>query len=364
MRRATLAMIHKCNEIIEDFQAQGYTLTLRQLYYQIVGHDLFPDDRKWRWTGAKWVRDANGTKNAQPNYKFLGDIMNNARLAGLVDWDAIEDRTRSLRGVSHWEKPSDVIKSAANSFRIDKWASKWGQRHRIEVWVEKDALAGILDKACRPLDVDYFSCRGFTSQSAVYGAGKRLAYYIEQGQEPVIIHLGDHDPSGVDMTRDIIARLEMFVGQPIEVKRVALNMDQIRHYNPPPNPAKKTDSRYDSYRRTHGDDSWELDALDPAVIDNLITDQVLACRDEEAWAKALAHEDEQRALLSIVSGRWGDVSGLLVNDEIPALLRERLSEEMTPGIREKLTPEIREMVTEEIFDTLLPAPEHQYGEYY
>jgi hypothetical protein len=147
------------------------------------------------------------------------------------------------------------------------------------------------------------------------------------------------------MSRDIFARVELFAEQTIEIRRIALNRDQVQEHNLPPSPAKATDSRYEGYRKVHGDDSWELDALSPSLIDKLITDEIYKLRDVDAWEKAVEHEKSQLDLLSKVSGRWGDVAGLLVNEEIPAELRQR----MEGKLRESL---------------LQPAPENQYGEYY
>lgn len=271
----TLAMIKKANSIIQELMAAGYTLTLRQLYYQLVSRDIIA--------------------NKQTEYKRLGSILNDARLAGLIDWDSIEDRTRNLESVGHWSTPEDIINACAQSFRIDKWET---QPCRVEVWVEKDALVGVLEKACRKLDVAWFSCRGYTSQSELYGAGKRLAEYISAGQEPVIIHLGDHDPSGIDMTRDIHDRLSMFAEEKIEVRRIALNMDQIERYSPPPNPAKITDSRFEGYQRIHGEESWELDALTPQIIDDLITREVEDFIDHDKMQEAEEEEAQHRKKLA------------------------------------------------------------------
>lgn len=284
----TQLLIAHANVIIESYQAQGYTLTLRQLYYQFVARDLI--------------------ENTPQSYKNLGAIIGRARKAGLIDWDAIEDRTRGLAGVPHWEKPSDIIATAANSFRLDKWAN---QKHRVEVWVEKEALAGVIGQVCRRLDVDYFSCRGYGSLSEMYSAGKRLAAYEDNGQEVTIFHLGDHDPSGIDMTRDIEDRLYMFANQLVYVERLALNMDQIEIYNPPPNFAKLTDSRAGDYVRKYGYDSWELDALDPAVLDELITDAVLSVRDDNLWDPVEEEEKQHRALLSKASRNWRQVVDFL-----------------------------------------------------
>lgn len=287
----SLDLIARCNAIITSYTNQGYSLTLRQLYYQLVARDLI--------------------ENTQKSYDRIGEMINNARLAGLIDWLAIEDRTRNLRALSHWESPEDIIESARNSFRIDKWAR---QERRIEVWVEKDALIGVLEGVCNRLDVPYFSCRGYTSQSELWGAARRLQGYIRENKHPLIIHLGDHDPSGKDMTRDINDRFELFMGG-ADVERIALNYDQIQTYNPPPNPAKMSDSRAHGYVAEFGYDSWELDALEPSVIAQLIEDKILEYRDEDLWNEAVKEENEMLGLLGETAKRWSEVVDFLKRDE-------------------------------------------------
>lgn len=318
------SVIWAARGICEDFASQGYDLTLRQLYYQFVANDLFPDDWTWAQVGQRWVKDPQGTKNAEPNYKRLGSIINDARLAGCLDWDYIVDRTRNLESLAHWNDPVDIIKAVSEQYRIDKWAD---QDCRVEVWIEKDALIGVLESACPQLDVPYFSCRGYTSQSEVWGAAQRLGRYIIDGQRVVVVHLGDHDPSGIDMTRDIEARLSMFIaididpsnrgGQPddyigaldgdLTVHRVALNMDQIREYDPPPNPAKLSDSRGASYVDRYGESSWELDALSPATLVGVVQDAVVSYRDDDRWEAAVARETDDGEVLRSVHERWDDV---------------------------------------------------------
>jgi hypothetical protein len=288
-RPAALALITKCNEIIAEYQADGFVLTLRQLYYQLVSRDIIP--------------------NKQQEYKRVGSIVNDARLAGMIDWDALEDRTRNVRSISHWESPESIISAVAEQYRIDKWAE---QKIRPEVWIEKDALAGVIEGVCTELDVAYFSCRGYTSQSEMWGAAQRFRGYAKKGQSTHVIHLGDHDPSGIDMSRDIEERINMFLrhhGAPeIEFTRIALNMPQIERYNPPPNPAKSTDSRFRGYADKYGDESWELDALEPRVLANLIRSQVSKIRDTTLWKDAVANENKQRQLLSLVSDQWDEVA--------------------------------------------------------
>lgn len=280
----SLALVNTCNSIIAEYVAQGFTLTLRQLYYQLVSRDVIP--------------------NRQQEYKRLGSIVNDARLAGLIDWKAIEDRTRNLRSLSHWTSPSEIVQTCAEQFWMDHWD---GQPYRVECWIEKDALVGVIEGVCSEFDVPFFSCRGYTSQSEMWGAAIRLKHYLQQGQMPVILHLGDHDPSGKDMTRDIQERLRLFTGQDIDVRWLALNMDQIKRYRPPPNPAKLTDSRAAGYIQEFGNDSWELDALEPRVIAGLIRDNVRRLLDPKLWKATQAKVSVGRKALADISQNWQDV---------------------------------------------------------
>jgi len=141
----------------------------------------------------------------------------------------------------------------------------------------------------------------------MWSAAMRLKKYRQNAQIPLVLHLGDHDPSGKDMTRDITDRLTEFSGDDIEVKRLALNMNQVEQYNPPPNPAKITDSRAEGYIAEFGEESWELDALEPAVIAQLIRDAVLEVRDEDDWEKAVAEEAKQKEQLAKVSAKWNTI---------------------------------------------------------
>lgn len=291
--RTSLAMIAKANEIIAEYEQQGFALTLRQLYYQFVARDIIP--------------------NSVKSYKNLGSVINDARLAGLIDWNHITDRTRSLRGNSHWSTPGDIIESAAESYRIDMWAR---QSYRPEVWIEKDALVGVIEDVCRELDVPYFSCRGYTSQSEMWVGAQRIEKWARRHRQmPVVFHFGDHDPSGKDMTRDIVDRLALFMGG-VKLERLALNMDQIDRYAPPPNPAKTTDSRYAGYIAEFGEESWELDALEPRVIADLIRKAVTALQDAAIWNEDMERWRTERKLLRAASANWSRlVEQLDVSDD-------------------------------------------------
>lgn len=285
-------VISQARELCAGYAMQGYTITLRQLYYAFVGRAWIP--------------------NTQPSYKRLGSIVNDARLAGRLDWSWIEDRERNLAGTYHQEGgPAAVIAGLPYGYYLDHWEQ---QDRRIEVWVEKAALGNIVDRACRAWDVDWFACKGNVSQSEMWSAGKRLRSYVNHDQQVLILHLGDHDPNGLDMTRDIERRLRMYMRSDqigLEVRRIALNMDQVQEMNLPPAPVKVTDSRSRGYIEQYGDEVWELDAIDPETLRLLIEEAIAAEVDQDEYDAVEAEQDRHRDQLTAVANRWSDIADLL-----------------------------------------------------
>ena len=269
----TKLVIERANQIIEAYMAAGYKLTVRQLHYQMVV-------RNWR-------------ENTERAYQNLSDILSNARYAGMVDWDAIEDRGRPVHWQNHWDNPGDILKNAADQFSVDKWI---GQAYQPEVWIEKEALSGVIEGVCERWDVSYFACKGYASTSCAYDAAQRLQRYHRMGRLPIILYLGDFDPSGEDMSRDLIERMSMF-GVEVELRRLALNPDQIKRYNPPPQMVKKSDARAKEFIKKNGANCWELDALGPDVIIKLIEDEIKANVDMNRWRAQEKREQEGKALL-------------------------------------------------------------------
>lgn len=274
-RQEALDNIKEINSIIEEYESLGFAMSVRQVYYQLVAR-------------GKIENQAN-------SYSKLQSLISDGRLAGLISWTAIEDRGRDLMGHQTFASPDKAISwLAKDHYRIDMWAN---QRFRPEVWVEKAAQEGTVGQICNKLRVDFFACKGYNSQSEQWRAGRRFARYIAKGQTPIVFHLGDHDPSGIDMTRDNRDRLSMFAGVPINLQRIALNSAQVQKYNPPPNPVKFNDSRADDYIKSFGYESWELDALSPTVIRDLIEDAILMVRDSKLWDEALKMETEDKIVL-------------------------------------------------------------------
>lgn len=268
-------LIELIDEIVREYQAQGQMLTVRQLYYQLVARDII--------------------ENTERSYKNTTDLVNNARMAGLLDWAAIEDRTREVVTRGRWFDPTAMLNSAISSYHQDLWDN---QSTRVIVVVEKEALAGVLSSVCYQHDVPFFAARGYPSSSVLrdYAVGP-MVQAAQAGQSIQLLHLGDHDPSGMDMSRDLEERFNLFMGAEAEyltLHRIALTMEQIEEIKPPPNPAKSTDSRFADYRKQFGEKSWELDALSPDYLTNLV----------ESWIETFIDEDKLKEVkIEIAAGK-------------------------------------------------------------
>lgn len=257
---STLTLIDTMNKIIAAYVAKGFVLTVRQLYYQLVARDVI--------------------ENTQKSYKRVTSIANDARLAGLMDWDAIEDRTRSFVRRQRWENGKQILDAAARSYHIDMWRR---QPRRVFVIIEKEALVGVLTPTCNKLDVPILAARGYPSCTVLRDFANEDMIPSIDNQDVTVLHLGDHDPSGIDMTRDLTERISLFCRQPIELVRLALTMDQVEERQPPPNPAKTTDSRFQQYMEQYGNESWELDALPPEYLVDLVEQEINDRIDSDQW---------------------------------------------------------------------------------
>lgn len=279
-KTASLKMIATMNAIIHEYLAGGYVLTVRQLYYQMVARGII--------------------ENTLRSYKNLASLVNDARLAGELDWNAIEDRTRDFIRRPHWSSGSDILHGCAQQFHMDMWEH---QDRRVFVVVEKEALVGVLERVCHKFDVPLMAARGYPSASVLYDYAKRDLG--GEGFNALILHLGDHDPSGIDMSRDLIDRISMFTyGGDFELRRIALNMDQVEEQNPPPNPAKTSDARFEGYAEKYGDESWELDALPPDYLVNLVSEHIEGEIDSDLWEERKAEIEDVKARILEVAEKF------------------------------------------------------------
>lgn len=289
----SLQIVHHLTEIIDGFAAQNIPRnTLRTVYYQFIARDLFPDTWIDREYNEKMGLDPD-TKNTIKNYKKLGDIVSEARLAGLVDWQSIVDLERKVYHPTDFESPTEFVERVLPIYRHDRWE---GQENYVEVWVEKNGMTVSIEPVTRKLHVPLVANKGYGSMTNLYEGSKRFLDAAEAGKDCHILYLGDHDPSGLDMDDDIGRRMEMF-GASVLVQRIALTTEQVETYNPPPNPAKLTDSRAKEYIKRFGHTSWEVNALSPTDLNDFLERRIEKLIDYGALQSVLKEEEQEKAWL-------------------------------------------------------------------
>jgi hypothetical protein len=280
LSKANLTRLDEINSIIESYQEQGYLLTLRQLYYQLVSRDVIP--------------------NNVSEYGKLSNLLKEGRMSGIVDWDAIEDRLRKPDRPPFWESPQSIIDACAQQYRVNRMS---GQNEHIAVWVEKDALSGVLKRVTQEYGIQIVVNRGYSSATAMFDAHERfLEAYENEGQNSIVIYIGDFDPSGQDMIRDITDRISefkngIFCEYDFKIMPIALTWSQIEEFNPPPNPAKITDPRAKAYILKHGPTSWEVDALRPETLHSLLENTIRDLIDSDKLTGCLMEEKKGKTLL-------------------------------------------------------------------
>lgn len=276
-RPPSLALLDICNEVIDQYQAQGLRLTLRQLYYQLVSRNVLPNNER--------------------SYKKLGHLVSQGRLAGVLDWEAIEDRMRTPNIVTEWGSPADIMDAVIRGYTLPRWEP---QPSYVELWCEKDALAGVLQPITEQYHVTLMVNRGYSSQSAMKEAAERLEDADLKGKKISVLYIGDQDPSGEDMVRDVDNRLRLLTREyiDIDVIKLAITQDQVVQYNPPPNPTKLTDSRAMGFIRQFGMSSYEADALPPDVLAAVVRGAIEAEIDDASWQQVIEAEEADRELLA------------------------------------------------------------------
>jgi hypothetical protein len=269
------ALVGKVNGILASYTVP---LTLRQVYYRLVAGGLIG--------------------NTRSNYNQLSSQLVKARETGDVDDSRIVDRTRGIQDVS-FDSPESFIEICQSTVKQRYVRRFWdSQPVYCEIWVEKDALSQVLAEAVYPFNTIVAASRGYSSYSYLREAADRISQYCSDGKSARILHFADHDPSGIDMSRDLQDRLAKYCGREVEVRRVALTHDQVTHYNLIPNPVKQADRRSEGYVNQYGDQCWELDAIEPnelitlcrAAVDSLIEDKA-------AWLAIKGRDKAERQQL-------------------------------------------------------------------
>ena len=271
------------NSIIDEYAADWYRMTLRQLYYQLVSRDIIP--------------------NKQAEYAKISKLLTEWRMGWVVDWNAIEDRLRIPDIPYCNDSPEEAVADAIHQYRLNR--QEW-QSNYIEVWVEKDALSWVLKRVTGKYHINLLVNRWYASVTAIHDAYKRFKKHIDSGRNCIVLYLWDHDPSWMDMIRDLDKRVsEMLkvddISQFFGIKPIALTMEQIEFYNPPKNPAKLTDPRAKWYIKEYGESSWEVDALEPKILNKLLTNNINESIDIDLYNSVLEKEEEDKKILEKLS---------------------------------------------------------------
>jgi hypothetical protein len=273
-------------EVLADFRDQGYIPTLRQCYYQLVARNII--------------------SNTDGAYRSLAKSLVKARRAGMIGFDDIQDRTRSIWRESRTDDdPIEAIRDLPSGVLPNYWGI---QPINLEVWCEKDAIVGIVERACQKRHVSYFSGRGFASQSSLYRAGQRIERDRQNGRPTTILYLGDHDPEGLYIPEYVLEHAKEYSHGNVEVVRLGLNYEDVISYGLPPN-RLKTDEETgeltspnayfyqkatEPYQPGGLKESWELDALRPSVIEQRIDEAIEARVDKDAWREAVEIVERDR----------------------------------------------------------------------
>ena len=272
-QKETRVRLDRIVKITEEYIKMGQRLSVRQLYYQLVARNVIP--------------------NNLSSYKSAKELIKNGRMTEDIDWDCIVDRGRAPVMPRQYASVSEFMSKTAGSYRRNRWE---GQPHYVEVMVEKDALTGVLEPIANEYHVLLLANKGYSSTSAMHTAAERISQEHESGKTCHILYMGDHDPSGVDMVRDIKKRLAEFKCT-VEVERIALTEEQVKKYNPSPIPIKMSDSRTVEYSEQYGNRSWELDALNPQILAGILEKHILKYLDLQKYDKMLDSERWGRGML-------------------------------------------------------------------
>jgi hypothetical protein len=284
------------HEAAVEVLKQEHPMTLRQLYYRLVS--------------------AGVLANAQAEYKRLGGVMTRLREAGGVPRTWIVDHVRSTLKPSSWSGLADFADTVRQAYRLDFWA---GLPHHVEVFVEKDAVAGTVQPVTAEYDIRLRVCRGYCSLSF---AGEIADLWAEVEKPIFAYYLGDYDPSGFDLERDLREKLTRYSGRGVwwcagdgpaskvgngrsDVfwVRLAVTAEDFADFDLVRLPVKEKDRRAKRFLEEHGNDCAEVDALPPSELRRRVHEAIETHIDQERWARLQEVERlEQETLQAAVNG--------------------------------------------------------------
>ena len=273
--RRTTAELAAIYDAIGRIAEADRPMTLRGLFYRLVAEGLIPKQEN--------------------EYEKVGRYLLKLRREGAVPYDWIADNTRWMRKPRTWGSLADMLRHTTATYRRALWDE---QEVYVEVWVEKDGLAGVLYEETEPWDVPLMVCKGFASETYVHGAAET----IRASDRPTFIYvLTDHDPSGVAIARHVERRLrEMLPLAELAVERVAVTAEQIGRWGLLTRPTKTTDRR----SRGIGGESVELDAIPASELRRLVRGRITRHLDPDVLDRTYRAEERERATLVGLVGGW------------------------------------------------------------
>jgi hypothetical protein len=266
-------------EFLIDYAKAHGPVTVRQLYYQAEVHDV-PGIGK----------DENGYAKVQRQVLQL-------RRDGRLPYWCISDATRWMRKPRTHDSIESALNEAAKSYRRNLWLHS---EHQIEVWLEKDALAGVVYPVTAACDVPLMVSRGYTSETFAYEAVEGYA----SDRRHTILALYDYDRSGHDAAASLREKVQRFadeMGKRVDFKLLGLHGRQVREWGLPTRPHK---------RATTADRKWpdavacELDAMPPDDLRALVRDAIEEYLPADELARLTVIEDAERETARQVVESW------------------------------------------------------------
>jgi hypothetical protein len=245
------------DSILDIVNAEAGPITIRHLFYRLVGLAII--------------------EKTERVYKTLCRHVAHWRKKGEIPWESFSDSTRWHIAEPTFDSPEDAWSRTCASYRRDLWAT---QPWYPEVWVEKDAIAGVIVDLTSSLGVPLFVCRGFASLSSMFSASNTFKAVQAKGKSVVIFHLGDYDPSGHAAADAIERSLEEDFDCEVNFERIAILREHITLFNLPTRPVKPGDSR----SRNWGDSGCvELDSMRPADLREIVEVEITSRINKRAW---------------------------------------------------------------------------------
>jgi hypothetical protein len=248
------------------------SLTVRQIFYKMLGPNF---------------------DNTPENYARVSKFLTRARYAGMIDWALFEDRTRLPSIPKEWNNTTELLETAFKAYRLPRTD---GQEYYLEIISEKDTLRTFVEPIARKYHLGFSVFRGFSSTTVMYELSRRIKK--ANGKKIVLLYVGDHDPSGLKMLEDLAKRQKTLSnGARLDIVPVALTLEQVREHNLLPNKTKKGDSNTPAYIAKYGDESWEVDALDPKYLKQALEAAILKYIDIPKMNAIIEREKKDKTVL-------------------------------------------------------------------